>query len=91
MTNPLVAPLVELIEICRWKCVPFDEVVLSNGKSNHDALIDAIKAVRATGESECMPLIPPKSGVNGCSIHAARALLDRRKTEFIDGQTLNPL
>ena len=34
--------LKELIEICRVKCSPLDEVILPNGKTNHAALIDAI-------------------------------------------------
>ena len=38
-TNPLLNSLNELIEICRFKCGPFDEVILNNGKSNQQALI----------------------------------------------------
>ena len=31
----------ELLEICRWKCSPTDEVILASGKTNHDAMIEA--------------------------------------------------
>ena len=41
----LLSSLEELIEICRWKCSPLDEVILPSGRTNHQALIDAIKAV----------------------------------------------
>jgi hypothetical protein len=40
----VLAALNELIEICRWKCGPNDEIVLPNGRSNHNALIDAVQA-----------------------------------------------
>ena len=35
------ASLAELLEICRWKCGPNDEVVLKSGRTNHQALVDA--------------------------------------------------
>lgn len=35
----------ELIEICRVKCGPHDEVILPGGRTNHDALIDAVEAL----------------------------------------------
>jgi hypothetical protein len=39
----------ELIEICRVKCSPLDEVILPNGRTNHEALVDAVTiALRAT-------------------------------------------
>lgn len=79
--NPLLQLLVELIEICRVKCGPFDEVILSNGKSNEDALVGAIEAVEALGEHPFLPLIPHKSGVNQCSIHAARSIYDKDPEE----------
>jgi hypothetical protein len=41
----LLESLKELIEICRFKCGPFDEIILRNGKSNQQALIDAITLV----------------------------------------------
>ena len=69
---PLLEPLVKLIEICRVKCSPFDEIILSTGESNHDALVEAITAVEALGEHPFLPLIPHKSGANQCSIHTAR-------------------
>lgn len=31
------ASLAELIEICRWKCSPHDDVILANGRTNHQA------------------------------------------------------
>ena len=37
----LLAMVGTLLEICRWKCGPDDEVVLSSGESSHDALIRA--------------------------------------------------
>ena len=38
-----IASLAELIEICRWKCSPLDEVILASGRTNHQALLDAVK------------------------------------------------
>lgn len=36
----LTASLAELVEICRHKCGPHDEVVLESGRTNHQALCD---------------------------------------------------
>lgn len=47
----LLAACQELLEICRWKCSPSDEVVLSNGKSNHQAMIDAEAILSAAVEA----------------------------------------
>ena len=38
--------LKELIEICRVKCSPLDEVILPNGRTIHDALVEACWVVK---------------------------------------------
>ena len=52
-TNPLLGSLKELIEICRFKCGPFDEVILANGKSNQQSLLDAIALA---DQAEVLPI-----------------------------------
>ena len=47
----VLSSLKELIEICRVKCSPLDEVILSNGRTNHEALLDAIKVAEETEEN----------------------------------------
>jgi hypothetical protein len=41
----LLRSLKELLEICRWKCSPNDEVLLANGKSNEQAMIEACEVI----------------------------------------------
>ncbi len=41
----LLLSLSELLDICRWKCSPTDEVLLDNGKTNHQAMIDAMSVI----------------------------------------------
>ncbi|AMV35684.1 hypothetical protein VN12_26565 [Pirellula sp. SH-Sr6A] len=41
----LLQSLRELLEICRWKCSPNDEVLLPGGKTNHQAMIEAMEAI----------------------------------------------
>lgn len=41
----LLQSLRELLEICRWKCSPNDEVLLPSGKTNHQAMIEAMAAI----------------------------------------------
>jgi hypothetical protein len=49
----LLTSIKELLEICRWKCSPNDEVLLANGKSNEHAMINAIAAInRAEGKEQ---------------------------------------
>ncbi len=38
----LILALSDLVEICRFKCSPTDEVILKNGKTNHQALTEAV-------------------------------------------------
>ncbi len=47
----LLAALNELLEICRYKCSPHDEVILPNGRTNHEALVNAC-AVLAKAEAQ---------------------------------------
>lgn len=35
----------QLLEICRWKCSPSDEVLLSDGTTNEQAMIQAMDAI----------------------------------------------
>ena len=42
----ILESLKELVEICRWKCSPHDEVILPNGRTNHSALVDAVWAIK---------------------------------------------
>ena len=44
-----VKSLGELLTICRYKCSPNDEVVLPDGRTNHEALIDATAIVDGIG------------------------------------------
>jgi hypothetical protein len=47
----LLASCKDLLEICRWKCSPHDEVILPGGKSNHQAMLDATAAIsKAEGD-----------------------------------------
>jgi hypothetical protein len=46
----LLASLKELVEIGRWKLSPTDEVVLKSGRTNHDALTDAVNLLERIGE-----------------------------------------
>ena len=47
----LLASLRALLEICRYKCSPHDEVMLPHGKSNEQAMLDAIRVIdKATGK-----------------------------------------
>ena len=41
----LVDALQDLVEICRVKCSPNDEVISQSGKTNHQALILACRAL----------------------------------------------
>jgi hypothetical protein len=41
----LLDSLHELLEICRYKCSPLDEIILPSGKSNERAMIDAMAAI----------------------------------------------
>lgn len=45
MNAKVTTALAELIEICRVKCGPHDEVILPNGRTNHEALVDAVAAL----------------------------------------------
>jgi hypothetical protein len=42
--------LAELLEICRSKCGPHDEVILPDGKPNHQALIEATELFESWGQ-----------------------------------------
>ena len=50
--------LKELIEICRVKCSPHDEVILPNGRTNHDALVEAVEVANMV-ELPCYGKIEP--------------------------------
>jgi hypothetical protein len=41
-TPELVESLQELLEVCRFKCSPRDEIVLRSGKTNEQAMKDAM-------------------------------------------------
>lgn len=43
--DELLATCKTLLEICRWKCSFYDEVVLRDGRSNHLAIIDACEVI----------------------------------------------
>ena len=40
----------ELLEICRVKCSPSDEVILSGGRTNEQAMRDAVAAIERFGD-----------------------------------------
>lgn len=42
----------ELLEICRWKCSPYDEVVLPYGVTNHDAMVQAEYSLDRVNEAQ---------------------------------------
>jgi hypothetical protein len=44
--DALVATVSELLEVCRWKCGPFDEVVLKSGRSNEAAMVAACELLK---------------------------------------------
>jgi hypothetical protein len=43
--DSLLDSLRELLEICRYKCSPLDEIILPSGKTNEQAMIDAMAAI----------------------------------------------
>lgn len=44
--------LAELLEICRWKCSPTDDIVLTNGKPNAAAMADAMAILQGNPTAE---------------------------------------
>lgn len=50
----------ELIEICRVKCSPLDEVILPNGRTNHEALVDAVTVLKSLGHEQDDKVEPPR-------------------------------
>jgi hypothetical protein len=52
----LLMVLKDLLEICRYKCGPNDEVILPNGITNEQVLIAATNLVkRVEGPQQCPP------------------------------------
>lgn len=50
--STILETAIELLEICRTKCSPSDEIILSSGRTNHQALLDAVAVI----ESETLPI-----------------------------------
>jgi hypothetical protein len=48
----VLSALKELIEICRVKCSPLDEVILPNGRTNHEALVSAVQVAEEAEQPE---------------------------------------
>ena len=45
--DALLAACKTLLAICRWKCSPLDDVVLTDGRTNEQAMMEAMEVIQA--------------------------------------------
>ena len=76
-----IESLRELLEICRVKCSPLDEVILPNGRTNEQAMIDACEVLAEFP----LPKAAPKTLLRNIHFEVG-ALLCLSKDQFDDDE-----